>query len=75
MSYGLQWFASELPTDEIKHYVEKQLEKCDWKIDYVFSHTCPFKYEPTELFADFVEQKEVDKSTEIWMDEYSDAIH
>lgn len=71
---GLPWFENEQPSKEIKNYVETRLEEERWEVDYVFSHTCPFKYEPTELFADFVEQEEVDKSTEIWMDEIESKL-
>lgn len=64
---GLPWFESEQPTEEIKQYVEKQLKKAEWNIDYVFSHTCPLVYEPTDLFLEFISQGRVDKSTEEWL--------
>ena len=65
---GWNWFENEQPDDEIKAYVEKQLADNDNKIDVVFSHTCPLKYEPTEVFLSFIDQGNVDKSTEIWLD-------
>lgn len=63
----LPWFESEQPTEEIKDYVEAQLKKIDYKIDYVFSHTCPMMYEPSDLFLNFIDQSKVDKSTEEWL--------
>lgn len=63
----MPWFESEQPSKEIKQYVEKQLEANNWTVDYIFSHTCPYKYEPTDLFLDFIDQSEVDKSTEEWL--------
>ena len=70
----LPWFESEQPNKEIKDYVEKQLGEQNWEVDYVFSHTCPYKYEPTELFMDFIDQENVDKSTEKWMDEIESRL-
>lgn len=66
---GIPWFESEQPSDEIKNYVEKQLEKNMWQVDYVLSHTCPLKFEPSELFLDFIDQSKVDKATEEWLTE------
>ena len=66
---GRPWFESEQPTEEIKQYVEIKLTETNWQVDYVFSHTCPFVYEPTDLFLDFINQAEVDKSTEEWLSE------
>lgn len=64
---GRPWFESEQPSNEIKTYVEEQLAKNDWKVDYVLSHTCPLKWEPTDLFLDGLDQSKVDKATEEWL--------
>ncbi len=74
MRYGYQWFASELPTDEIKQYVEEQLQKCGWKIDYVFSHTVPYEYEPRWAFIPGVNQNLVDKTMEYWLQDIADGL-
>lgn len=68
------WFKDEQPSEEIKQYVESNLMHTGWKIDTVLSHTCPLKYEPTEVFLNFVDQSEVDKSTEIWLDEIENKL-
>lgn len=69
-SYGgtPEWWPDEQPSEEIKAYVEHQLEKCDWKIDVVLSHTVPLSYEPTEVFLPNIDQNSVDKSTEEWLE-------
>ena len=41
------WWEDEEPTDEIRARVEARLEKEDWKIDAILSHTCP-----TQLFKE-----------------------
>lgn len=65
---GYPWFPDEQPSDEIKIYVEEQLEKCNWKVDYVFSHTCPLSIMPTDLFLDSFAQDTIDNSTEEWLE-------
>lgn len=69
LMYRLPWFENEQPSDEIKSYVEAQLEKYGNRIDILLSHTCPYKYEPKEVFIRGVNQLMVDKSTEKWLDE------
>ena len=67
--HGWGWWEDEQPSEEIKQYVEQQLEKCKWNIDVVLSHTTPLKYEPVEVFLSGIDQSRVDKSTEIWLDD------
>lgn len=62
---NMKWFSDEQPSEEIKKYVEQQIQNNT--IDVVLSHTCPIKYEPVEVFLSQVDQSTVDKSTEIWL--------
>lgn len=71
---GLPWFHDEQPSDEIKAFTEKQLERVGWKVDVVLSHTAPLKYEPTEMYLEGIEQSKVDKSTEQWLDTIEDRL-
>ena len=72
--WGYPWFSDEQPSEEIKQYVEAQLEKVDWKVDVVLSHTTPLKYEPIEIFYSNVDQTKIDKSTEEWLDRIEDKL-
>lgn len=65
---GWRWFENEQPSEEIKKYVEAKLESINNKVDIILSHTCPKKYEPTEVFLKGLDQNLVDKSTELWLD-------
>ncbi|MDO4543504.1 MAG: metallophosphoesterase [Clostridia bacterium] len=67
LARGWPWFDTEQPTEEIKTYVEQQLAKHDNRVDVVLSHTCPIRYEPTEVFIAGIDQSSVDKSTEKWL--------
>ena len=74
LSHGMAWFDTEQPSDEIKEYVEAQLDKCDWTIDYVFSHTVPVECEPVWAFIPGLDQSTVDKSTELWLQKIAENL-
>ena len=71
---GAKWFADEQPDDHIKKSVEDTIERLDHKIDIVFSHTCPLKYIPVEMFLPGIDQSKVDRSTEAWLDKIEDGL-
>ena len=71
---GWGWWPDEQPSDEIKARVEKALAEKENRIDVVLSHTTPLKYEPKEMFLSCIDQSEVDKSTEIWLDKIEETI-
>jgi len=74
LSHGMTWFDTEQPSDEIKEYVEAQLEKCEWKVDYVFSHTVPVECELVWAFIPGLDQSTVDKTTEYWLQDIMDNL-
>ena len=71
---GWNWFEDEQPSEEIKQYVESQLEKNNWDVDVVLTHTCPLSMEPREWFLSFVDQSTVDKSTEEWLEKIKNKL-
>lgn len=68
LMYGYGWWPDEQPSEEIKRDVERKLDELGWKVDVVLSHTTPLKYEPVEVFLKGIDQSNVDKSTEEWLD-------
>lgn len=74
LASGYAWFEDEQPSEEIKEVVAAQLESLNNKVDVVFSHTCPFKYEPVEMFISGIDQSKVDDSTERWLDDIEDKL-
>lgn len=70
---GWNWWPDEQPTPTIKAYVEEQIKA--HQIEVIFSHTCPFKYIPTECFLPGIDQSGVDNSTEQWLDTIEDAVN
>ena len=72
LSTGLPWFPDEQPDDKVKSQVENKLNEVDWKIDYVFSHTCPLVYRPSQ--ESVINFEKIDLSTEEWMDEIAKKL-
>ena len=64
---GYRWWLDEQPSDEIKQRVDAAVDKGGF--DVILSHTCPFHYQPTEMFLQQIDQDGVDKSTELWLGE------
>ena len=71
LARGYGWWEDEQPSEYVKTFVEWQLSRN--KVDVILSHTCPFKYEPREMFLSFVDQSTVDDSTERWLDKIEES--
>ena len=70
-----EWWEDEQPSEWIKNQVEKRLQLEEWEVDMVLSHTCPFKYRPTETFTNDIPQRQIDTSTEEWLDTIEDRLN
>ena len=70
------WWADEQPSDVIKRHVERKIcgVYSGKNFDFVLSHTCPEQYTPTEAFLPTIDQRTVDRSTEVWLSEISRII-
>lgn len=71
---GYAWFPDEQPSEDIKLCAENKIIEVNNKVDVVFSHTCPFKYEPIEVFLPNIDQSTVDSSTEKWLDDIENKL-
>ena len=70
--YGYPWFKDEqLSKEEMNNILNKYKRQ---HIDIVLSHTCPLKYEPTEVFMKCIDQSDVDKSMEKFLDRVEESI-
>ena len=67
LSRGWSWWPDEQLNDTEKQHIETVLWHNNNKIDIVLSHTCPFQYQPTEMFLPMIDQSTVDTSTEEWL--------
>lgn len=69
---GWTWFEREqLTTEELEAIKNETAGK---HFDIVLSHTCPKKWEPVDLFLEFIDQADVDKTMEEKMDEIEEGM-
>lgn len=72
------WFANEQLTKEEMDRATEQLytfKDMGKHIDFIFAHTCPYDWEPRDMFLGSVDQSTVDDSMERWMNSWKDDIH
>ncbi len=71
-------------SDITKKHLEKVLAERGNRIDYIFSHTVPYKYEPREMFLSNHKKRkpkgkgfvpDIDKSTEKWLDQIEERVY
>ena len=74
LSRGWKWWEDEQPSPAIKARVEHALTERSWRVDAVLSHTVPLKYEPVEVFLPQIDQSQVDKSTEKWLNTIEERL-
>lgn len=72
---GWGWWPDEQPSESVKKAFMEQIEYNNYSIDVVLSHTCPYKYIPTEAFIPGVDQASVDSSTERWLDRVENLLN
>lgn len=71
--YGYKWFKDEqLSQYEMNNILDKYSGK---NIDIILSHTCPYKYEPREVFMAGLDQSKVDKTMEHFLDEVEENVN
>lgn len=66
------WFADEQLTfaemERTTNFIEGK------KVDFVFSHTCPYSWQPFDLFLGGIDQSTVDNTMEKWLDDLKDKF-
>ena len=72
LAYGYNWFKDEqLSSEEMDNIYNKVKGK---HFDVVLTHTCPYKYEPSETFLEGLDQSKVDKTMEHFLDKIEENI-
>ena len=66
------WFENEQLDEEEREAILEEVWNCDY--DFVFSHTAPISWEPTDLFLSFVDQSTVDKTTEYFLESVKEIL-
>ncbi len=71
--YGHPWFKDEQLSKEEKDNILNKYK--NEHIDIILSHTCPLKYEPTEVFMKGIDQSDVYKSMEQFLNKVEESIN
>lgn len=66
------WFNDEQLTSYEMFQYESRIQ--GKQVDFVFTHTCPLSFQPTDLFLGFVDQSKVDSSMEKWMESIKNSF-
>ena len=69
---GAFWNESELLTDE--EMLQCTVDLTNQKVDFVFTHTCPICWEPSDLFLNGIDQSKVDKTMELFLEEITQCF-
>ena len=72
LMYGYKWFRDEQLTKEEMDIIYNRVKEKHF--DIVLTHTCPYKYEPVEVFLSGIDQSKVDKSMEHFLDKVEESI-
>jgi len=72
---NIPWFESEQADSGIMERVNKKLDELNWTVDVMLTHTVPLEYEPVEVFLPFIDQRNVDKTMEKWLDEIKSKLN
>lgn len=67
------WFKDEQLTEEEMSIIEDNVK--GEKYDFVFSHTCPLSWQPTDLFLSAVDQSTVENGMEVWLERLKNEIN
>lgn len=65
---GARWFADEQITPERREAILEKSQNLP-PLDLVLSHTCPYSWQPTDLFLKGLDQSTVDNSMEKWLEQ------
>ena len=66
------WFPAEQLTDDELERIE--CNHTGMAYDVILTHTCPISWEPRDLFLPGLDQSTIDKSMEIWLDDFKNHL-
>ena len=67
------WFPQEQLSQEERDHILKTFK--GESFDLILTHTCPYEWQPRDLFLSFIDQSQVDNSMELWLSEFIHAVN
>lgn len=71
---GARWFADEQITPQRRNEILEESQNFP-PLDLVLSHTCPYSWQPTDLFLSGLDQSTVDNSMEKWLEQIESRLN
>lgn len=68
-----KWFPDEQLTEEERNNIMDAVVGLG-SVDYIFTHTCPSSFIPTDLFLPGIDQSKVDRSMEDFLDDITEYL-
>ena len=74
--YRIRWNVGWFPDEQIDPYTQDKIlaDETGKSYDFILSHTCPYDWEPRDLFMRGVDQNLVDKRTEMWLNKIKENV-
>ena len=63
---GYRWFYDEQLSEKEREAIDAKIPSMSPQV--ILSHTCPLSHTPRDLFLPMVDQRTVDRSTELWLE-------
>lgn len=73
LEMGRRWFANEQLTEQEQKEALTLFKNAN--LDFMFTHTCPISWEPTDLFLHGINQSKVDKTMELFLEQIKEEIN
>lgn len=67
------WFKDEQLTEEERNIISAYTK--DQSYDIVLTHTCPYSWQPTDLFLSSIDQSSVDNTMELWLEDLKNNMN
>lgn len=73
LCHGYGWWEDEQVSEERRAEILETVKRIK-SVDLVLTHTCPYEWEPTDLFLPELDQNTVDESMEHWLSQVEDLL-
>ena len=71
------WNNEQLSKEEMKDCLQqvKAFAATGKTVDFIMSHTCPYEYQPRDMFLNFIDQSTVDNSMEYFLSKVINSVN
>ncbi|MBQ8940681.1 MAG: metallophosphoesterase [Firmicutes bacterium] len=74
LEHGYNWFSDEQLTPEEMKIIRQKVKEHNNREDIILAHTCPYNNRPVECFLSGIDERNVDNTMELFLQEIVDKI-